>query len=429
MATSPMSPTAPGTVGWPLVGDKSYEFYKNPRDFLNKYMTQNKSRVFSVRFLNKPTVFVCSNSGVEKVLADGGEHLELGYKAFMGQIFGDNILFTNGEEAQVLRQSLSQLFTEDSVRTYHQTIDRVLNKKLASMDISQPKCLYAFFKQLVTEICLSLFLGLDFQDAQEVSDTIISMTTTHWHGIISVPLPLKIPGRGGASSYSKALDAKKKLLEIIKERRVKTDKSFPQHISTIAHDPAVQNDTFVNNHLLLFTSALVPKALASILTSFAVEVGQKDKLSWQTECLSNPDFMDAIFLEVQRLYPAFLGGRRIVTQDYEIDGYLVPKDHAVVFMTFAAHRDPAVFEAPEEFRPERWTNCSADMKSKLFCFGAGPRGCLGQRLVWDIIKSTVNKVMGAYQWRLHDNQELSQKWLPVSRPKGEILATFTKRDQ
>ncbi len=59
----------PGSVGWPVIGDKSYEFYKNPTDFLQKYMNQNKSRIFVIRFLNKPTVFVCSNSGVEKVLA------------------------------------------------------------------------------------------------------------------------------------------------------------------------------------------------------------------------------------------------------------------------------------------------------------------------------------------------------------------------
>lgn len=58
----------PGTVGWPLLGDKSYAFYKNPVAFLYKCIDHHNSRVFAARFLNKPTVFVCSNKGVHDVL-------------------------------------------------------------------------------------------------------------------------------------------------------------------------------------------------------------------------------------------------------------------------------------------------------------------------------------------------------------------------
>lgn len=42
--------------------------------------------------------------------------------------------------------------------------------------------------------------------------------TTHWRGIISVPLPVSIPFHGWRSGYSKALEAKKKLLRIILEK-------------------------------------------------------------------------------------------------------------------------------------------------------------------------------------------------------------------
>ena len=59
----------PGSVGWPLLGDKSLDFYKDPVKFVEKYIEQYKSRVFASRFLNKATVFVCSNQGVQEVLA------------------------------------------------------------------------------------------------------------------------------------------------------------------------------------------------------------------------------------------------------------------------------------------------------------------------------------------------------------------------
>ena len=59
----------PGSVGWPLLGDKSIDFYKDPVKFVEKCMEQYKSRIFASRFLNKATVFVCSNQGVREVLA------------------------------------------------------------------------------------------------------------------------------------------------------------------------------------------------------------------------------------------------------------------------------------------------------------------------------------------------------------------------
>ena len=44
----------------------------------------------------------------------------------------------------------------------------------------------------------------------------------------------------------------------------------------------------------------------------------------------------------------------IYLQDSLIDGYKVPEGSAVIYITYAAHRDPSVFKKPEKFRPERW---------------------------------------------------------------------------
>ena len=44
----------------------------------------------------------------------------------------------------------------------------------------KPICVYTFFKRLAIEICLCLFLGLDF--SQSDASIITDLTTTHWHG-------------------------------------------------------------------------------------------------------------------------------------------------------------------------------------------------------------------------------------------------------
>lgn len=193
----------PGSAGFPLIGDKSYDFYRDPIKFLNKNIVQYGSKMFYSRLLNKPTVFVGSNKAVQEMLNEKADDLEFGYKAFMGEVYGENILFANGREAEHLRHSLLQLFIPSAVTNYREIIDRTVEKIVMEVEFQDNKCpcVYSFMKRICTEICLSLFLDLDFNDAAQISKTIVSLTTTHWHGIISVPLPTKLPMTSG-STYS-----------------------------------------------------------------------------------------------------------------------------------------------------------------------------------------------------------------------------------
>ena len=45
-----------------------------------------------------------------------------------------------------------------------------------------PDSVYDFFKKLATEICLSVFLDIDFHTSQELASDVVDLTTLHWHG-------------------------------------------------------------------------------------------------------------------------------------------------------------------------------------------------------------------------------------------------------
>ena len=92
-------------------------------------------------------------------------------------------------------------------------------------------------------------------------------------------------------------------------------------------------------HLLLFISALIPKAMASLLTSAVIELSKPENVSlvaglsvawlfvlsvsgpfhvlpqvrWK-EAVGDNGKADDIILEVQRLWPPFFGGRRICVE-------------------------------------------------------------------------------------------------------------------
>jgi cytochrome P450 len=86
-----------------------------------------------------------------------------------------------------------------------------------------------------------------------------------------------------------------------------------------------------------------------------------------------------VITESLRLYPAAWGMARLVVEDHEIAGYPVTKGLGVAMAQWVVHRDPRWYDAPEQFRPERW---EGDLLKRLprfayFPFGGGPRQCIG----------------------------------------------------
>ncbi|MGH9902679.1 MAG: cytochrome P450, partial [Pyrinomonadaceae bacterium] len=90
-------------------------------------------------------------------------------------------------------------------------------------------------------------------------------------------------------------------------------------------------------------------------------------------------YAEMVVRESMRLYPPAWGVGRQAVSDCEIGGYRVPKRAQVFMMSWVVHRDPRFYDAPEEFRPERWEGEEARRLPKFayFPFGGGPRVCIG----------------------------------------------------
>ena len=67
----------PGKLGYSFVGDESIEFVRSPRSFIEK-RRKNHGSVFQGRVINKPHVFLTSNSSVQELLK--GRPIESVYK-------------------------------------------------------------------------------------------------------------------------------------------------------------------------------------------------------------------------------------------------------------------------------------------------------------------------------------------------------------
>lgn len=87
---------------------------------------------------------------------------------------------------------------------------------------------------------------------------------------------------------------------------------------------------------------------------------------------------DAVLDETLRLYPAGWIGSRVASRDVEVDGALVRRGTLVLYSPYLSHRDPQRWEAPLEFRPERFADGIPAWG--YMPFSAGERTCLGMHL-------------------------------------------------
>uniref|UniRef100_A0A3Q3N5L7 Putative cytochrome P450 120 n=1 Tax=Labrus bergylta TaxID=56723 RepID=A0A3Q3N5L7_9LABR len=382
----------PGNAGVSVLGDKSLEFYRDPVSFCRQRIEKHHSRVFQCRLLNRPTAFICSVQGMRELLCEKSNLFLKDPTDLMTNMYGDTIVTTNGKHTHTL-----------------------LHK------YGEPVCAYSAFKRLGTELVLGLFLNVRAEEQPELYQEIAQLCTQHWHGLISAPVNVKVPL--WSSGFSTALDARDKLMDIIKDKLENDKHGF---VGSLASLP-LPDSSSASQHLLLFISALIPKALSSLLTSFTLALSGNEQMRQQA--LEEPDFLHRVLLEVQRLWPPFIGGRRLADQDATLAGFLVPKNHGVIYVSHSVHRDPEVFHEPDSFLPERWSGRNAGQEHLLCSFGNGPRGCIGTKLTDVFLKEACMYLLKHYDWCLDPpSQDLEYKWLPVSRPANTPTISFTRLD-
>jgi cytochrome P450 len=83
--------------------------------------------------------------------------------------------------------------------------------------------------------------------------------------------------------------------------------------------------------------------------------------------------------EAMRLCPPAPAVGRMVMDDIEVDGYRLPAGSCAIVAIYAMHRDPALWEDPLRFDPDRFSPERSKGRDRwqYLPFGGGPRGCIG----------------------------------------------------
>jgi cytochrome P450 len=128
-----------------------------------------------------------------------------------------------------------------------------------------------------------------------------------------------------------------------------------------------------------------------------------DRLATERD-LPHLPYIEAILKETMRVHPAApMLAPHLAREDTRVDGYDVLVGTVVFVNVWGIGRDPALWDAPEEFRPERFLESKIDMRGQdfeLLPFGSGRRMCPGYNLSLKLMALGLANLLHAFVWRL-----------------------------
>ncbi|KAI9119895.1 hypothetical protein K1719_009284 [Acacia pycnantha] len=150
----------------------------------------------------------------------------------------------------------------------------------------------------------------------------------------------------------------------------------------------------------------------------------------------NLPYIEAITKEAMRLHPAgpvLPPTTSAVDGDSKVLGYDIPGGAQVIVNVWAIGRDPAIWENPNEFNPERFIGKDIDVIGhhfELLPFGAGRRICPGYTLGLKVVQVSLANLVHGFSWSLPGNMKVEdldmEETLKLTNSRKQPLEAVVK---
>ncbi|WP_048752014.1 cytochrome P450, partial [Crocosphaera watsonii] len=293
---------------------------------------------------------------------------------------------------------------------------------------------YPELRDYTFDVACSLLISID-----NASQTKLASYFETWvKGLFS--LAINLPW----TSFGKALKCRKEMLQEI-EKIIVNRQQQPKHqndalgILLEAKDEEGNSLTLeeLKDQILLLLFA-GHETLTSAISSFSLLMAQHPEILEKvrkeqenlniteditSENLKEMPYLEQVLKEVLRLIPPVGGGFRKVIQEFEFEGYRIPKDWTVQYQIAQTHQESDTFPNYQTFDPERFSPENMVDKQKRFGyvpFGGGLRECLGKEFARLEMKIFASLLVRKCHWELLPDQNLEMINIPSPRPSDGL---------
>lgn len=314
-------------------------------------------------------------------------------------MLGGGLVTADGDEWERQRELMQSPFAEDGFTSFAGEITDAIQRRVAHWEPGEID-LQAELTQLLLDIEFASIFGdpLDPTGHEELRTNVDRLDS--WYTLPSFFLPSWVPTPARRRAGKAKESVRGRIMELITAAAADppmppteadgllpllvglreagmidvSDESLRDQLFSMAF---VGHDTTIS--LLTFTMY----ALAthpSVAEQVHEEVDEIDGRP-TAEAVADMPVTERVLTETMRLYPPAYYIPRETTEPVVFDGYRIPEGQRVSLEVLHLHRDDRFFDAPDQFRPERWTDGRRQALHDFAYvpFGAGPRHCIGRQ--------------------------------------------------
>lgn len=446
--TKPLPPTP--KEHW-LLGSAFY-FVKDSIGFLMENCPKYNG-IFRVSSRFEKVMVVYEPDYIKYVLQDNNRNYvkSFGYEV-LKMLLGNGLLTSEGDFWMKQRRLIQPAFSKERLQSLTKTMTDCVDELIAELEkkagkgpVNIQKDMMAFALNIVAR---SLFSSEVKSFINEVGD---NMDIANESAIDRIRNPFRAPAWIPTLYNIKEKRAITKLdgivLNIIQQRR----KTKEVHHDLLGMLMEVQDEDtgermsdkqLRDEVMTLFLAGHETTALALTWLWYCLHLNPYAEEKAYQEAMQvlngrTPEFADLMKLdytrqvidETMRLYPpAWMVGRKALEDD-EIGGYYIPKGYSVLMPAFFVHRNPQLWDNPEQFNPARFEKEQVKKRDRFayFPFGGGQRLCVGNNFAMMEMQLAVAMVIQKFHFRLVDGFKPGLDPLITLRPKGGMMMEVEKR--
>jgi cytochrome P450 len=357
--------------------------------------------VLGPKWLFPTAVLIASPQGARDVLGRNDEIADRGGATTaiqLRRLMGGNLLVLPHDQWLPRRRTLQPMFTKRHVPSYAGHMATAAQTVVADWRDGATVDLDAECRALTMRALGRSVLGMDLDARAETVGpalrTALSWVTDRATRPVNLPQWVPTPGQQRARRANAALH--QLAAEILAAVRADSSRDAPLVRALItAADPHTGqplSDDDICNELVLFILAghdTTSTTLAYSLWALGHHPDIQDRVFDEVDALGErpltPDDVPRlghtvrVLHEALRLCPPAAGTPRLLKKDLAVAGYRLEAGTMAVVSFYAMHRDPALWDDPLAFDPDRFLPERSQGRSRwqYLPFGGGPRSCIG----------------------------------------------------
>lgn len=431
-----------------LLGSAS-EIQRDALGFLLK--TQQAGEVVRLRFLFSPAYLISHPESIKHVLQYNARNYNkdiISYTMFR-PLLGKGLLINDGPSWLHQRRLMQPAFHRKRLATYAtqmtEATDEMLERWKPRFEQETPLNIAEEMMRLTLRIVGQALFSLDLdQETSTIGPAVTTVLELLGDYVLRPIPPLSVPTPRNRRLRRAIQAIDQVVYRLISERRAsQTEGSDLLSMLLLARDEETgegMSDQQVRDEVMTILLA-GHETTANTLTWTWYLLSQSPEVERRlhtelnevlagrvptVEDLPNLKYTRMVIEETLRLYPPTPVLSRKAISDDELLGYPVAANSMIMISPYAIHRNPALWEKPQQFDPERFSpeRVAARPAYAYLPFGGGPRVCIGNNFALMEAQLILSTIAQRYRLRLIPNHPVEPQMVVTLRPRYGMPMTL-----